>query len=334
MKLVRQGAGAPTVKETDADAQRRARLGRLAGALLAAGWLLTLLLAAVDGLMPDFSGLMLSLAGAAIGVILARRPWDRQPERSLRLLVAVGALHAAAAMVALDPAATSSIPLFVAVALMAGALAPSRVAVLGCAAALAAIALVIAELAPYRTSDAPGHALALAPALLLAASVAAGARALAAARARRADQPRFGDPGLAHAPLAERARQDPDRFARLAMDIDLQAGRGLTRVEGNRLLVDIAEALIAHVRVSTTARRRATDLLLDRLERTVANIELEELGWFNFEQAYAQPLADPAEAEAILRKADEALAEARARRGRRPLPAEAPADAPRAGRWA
>jgi hypothetical protein len=167
---------------------------------------------------------------------------------------------------------------------------------------------------------------------MLAASLAAGARALLAARAVRADAPRFGDPALAHAPLAERARQDPDRFARLAMDIDLQAGRGLTRVEGNRLLQDIAEAVIAHACVSTVARRKATDLLLDRLERTVANIELEELGWFNFEQAYAQPLEDSGEAEAIIRRADEALLQARERRGRRPLPVEAPADAERLSR--
>src|SRR4051794_34583956 len=106
MKLVRPGAGTHTPQENDAAAGRRARLGRLAGALLAAGWLLTLLLAAVDGLVPDFSGVMLALAGAAIGAVLARRPWDRQPERSLRLLVVVGALHAAAAMLALDPSAT------------------------------------------------------------------------------------------------------------------------------------------------------------------------------------------------------------------------------------
>jgi hypothetical protein len=324
MKLVRPGAGAPIPKDLDAGAMRRLRLGRLAGALLAAGWLLTLALAAIAGPTPDTSGLLLGLAGAGIGITLARRTWDQQPERSLRLLVAVGALHAAAAMVALDPAATVSIPLFAAVALIAGLLAPSRVAVLGCAAGLALIALAVAELAPFRAPEAPGHALVLAPALMLAASLAAGARALLAARTRRAEAPRFGDPGLAHLPLALRAQQDPDRFARLAMDIDLQAGRGLTRFEGNRLLVEIAVALIAHVRVSAMARRRATDMLLDRLERTVANIELEELGWFNFEQAYAQAPADPAEAEAILRKADEALAEARARRGRRPLPVEAP----------
>jgi hypothetical protein len=327
MKLVRPGAGAPTISDHDAGAMRRLRRGRLAGALLAAGWLLTLGLTAVAGAPLDASGLLLAFAGAVIGVILARRPWNQQSERSLRLLVAVGALHAAAAMVALDPAATTSIPLFVAVAVLAGVLAPTRAAVLGCAAALGAIALAVAELAPFRTAGAPAHAMALAPALLLAASAAAGVRALLTARALRAEQPRFGDPGLAHAPLVERARQDPDRFARLAMDIDLQAGRGLTRVEGNRLLVDIAEALIAQVRVSAMVRRRATDMLLDRLERTVANIELEELGWFNFEQAYAQPLQDGAEAEEILRRADEALAEARARRGRRPLPAEAPAEA-------
>jgi hypothetical protein len=329
MKLVRPGAGAPTPQDLDAGAMRRLRLGRLAGALLAAGWLLTLALAAVAGPALDASGLLLSLAGAGIGITLARRPWHEQPERSLRLLVAVGALHAAAAMVALDPAATVSIPLFLAVAVLAGMLAPTRVAVLGCAAALGAVAVAVAGLAPLRAAAAPGHALMLAPALMLAASLVAAARALLAARAVAATKPRFGDPGLAHAPLAERARRDPDRFARLAMDMDLQAGRGLTRVEGNRLLVDIAEALIAHVRVSAVARRRATDMLVVRLERTVANIELEELGWFNFEQAYTEPLQDTAEAEAIIRRADEALAEARSRRGRRPLPTEAPADAER-----
>src|SRR3954466_7545139 len=196
MKLVRPGAGAPKLSENDAGAMRRLRLGRLAGALLAAGWLLTLALAATVGATPDASGLLLALAGAGIGVVLTRRPWDQQPERSLRLLVAVGALHAAAAMVALDPGATVSIPLFVAVALLAGALAPPRLAVLGCGAALAAVALVVAELAPYRTTGAPGHALALAPALMLAVSLAAGARALVAARARHDELPRFGDPAL------------------------------------------------------------------------------------------------------------------------------------------
>src|SRR5437763_296046 len=214
MKLVRPGAGAPS-KDLDAAAVRRQHLGRLAGVLLAAGWLLTLALAAAAGPAPDFSGVLLGLA---------------------------------------------------------------------------------------------------------------------AARTAAAAAPRFGDPGLAHAPLAARAAEDPDRFARLAMDIDLQAGRGLTRIEGNRLLLEIAEAVIAHVRLSAMARRSANEMLLARLERTVANIELEELGWFNFEQAYAEPLHDPAEAEAIVRRADEALAEARARRGRRPLPADAPADAERLSR--
>jgi hypothetical protein len=68
-------------------------------------------------------------------------------------------------------------------------------------------------------------------------------------------------------------------------------------------------------------------MLLNRLERTVANIELEELGWFNFEQAYAQPWQDTGEADAILRLADEALVEARRRRGIPPQPADVPAEA-------
>src|SRR5437764_2126956 len=125
MKLVQPGAVA-SQPISSPDAARRQRLGRAAGALLCAGWLLSLALAVLVGPSPDPSGTMLALAGAAIGVVLANRRWDRQPERSLHVLVVVGALHAAAAMVALDPAANVSAPLFLAVAVLAGALAPGR----------------------------------------------------------------------------------------------------------------------------------------------------------------------------------------------------------------
>ena len=100
----------------------------------------------------------------------------------------------------------------------------------------------------------------------------------------------------------------------------------MTVAEGNRLLGDIADALVRRVRLSTAARRQATAMLVARLERTVANIELEELGWFNFEQAYAEPLADAGEADEIIRRADEALALARERRGVRPLADDAEID--------
>src|SRR4051794_31245624 len=182
MKLVRPGSAAPTPLDLGTGAMRRLRLGRMAGLLLAAGWLLTLALAPT----PDASGFALALAGVGIGVVLARRPWDRQPERSLRMLVAVGTLHAAAGMVALDPAATASIPLFLAVAVLVGLLGPNRTSVLAAAAALAGVAVAVAALAPYRSPGAVGHALVLAPALMLAASAAAGAVALRAARAGRA----------------------------------------------------------------------------------------------------------------------------------------------------
>jgi hypothetical protein len=330
MKLVRPGAAVSGPPLSD-DATRRMRLGRAAGALLGAGWLSSLALALAAGPRPDAPGALLALAGAGIGAILAARRWDRQTERSLRLLVVVGALHAAAAMVALDPSATVSAPIFLAVAVMAGLLAPGRTAVLSCALALAGVALAVAAVAPARDAAALRHALILAPALMLAASLTAGARAWLAARAARGVHPKHGDPSLVHQPLLERARRDPDRFARLAMDLDLQAGRGMTVADGNRLLRDIADALISHVRVSAVARRKATEMLVDRLERTVANIELEALGWFNFEQAYAQPLDEDPEAAALIRRADEALAEARARRGRPPRVdgAEAPAGAER-----
>ena len=330
VKLVRPGTAVPEPLPSDG-ALRRARLGRAAGALLGAGWLLSLLLTLAAGPRPNAAGTLLALAGAGIGAILAARRWEEQTERSLRLLVVVGALHAAAAMVALDPSATLSAPIFLAVAVMAGLLAPGRTAVLACALALAGVALAVAALAPARDAAAVRHALVLAPALMLAASLTAGARAWRVARAQRGVHPLHGDPSLVHKPLADRARRDPDRFARLAMDLDLQEGRGMSVAEGNRLLRDIADALISHARVSAVVRRRATEMLVDRLERTVANIELEALGWFNFEQAYTQPLEDDAEAAEVIRRADEALAEARSRRGRRPLRdgADAPAGAER-----
>ena len=323
MKLVQPGAVASRSISASPDAARRQRLGRAAATLLSAGWLLSLALAVVVGPSPDTSGTMLALAGAAIGVVLANRRWDRQPERSLHVLVVVGALHAAAGMVALDPAAGISAPLFFAVAVLIGALSRGRVATLVCALSLAAVALAVAALGPARGPDAVAHALVMAPAILLATSLTALAGAMRRTRAARAAaRPVKGDPALVHGALAARAHHDPDRFAALAMDIDLQEGRGMSVAEGNRLLADIAEALISRERQRAIARRRATELLVERVERTVANIELEELGWFNFEQAYTQPLDDDAEAVELIRRADEALREARARRGRRPMPVE------------
>src|SRR5205807_1396220 len=166
MKIVRPGAAASRPIPMSSDAARRLRLGRAAGALLGAGWLFTLALTVVAGPLPDTSGTMLALAGAAT---------------------------------------------------------------------LGAIALLVAELAPARGPEAVSHALVMAPALLAAVSLTAGGRALARARAARAARPAKGDPALVHRALATRARLDPDRFAALAMDIDLQEGRGLTVAEGNRL---------------------------------------------------------------------------------------------------
>src|SRR5436305_11741648 len=100
MKLVQPGAAASRSNPMSSDAARRVRLGRAAGALLGAGWLLSLALTVVVGPRPDSSGTMLALAGAAIGAILPQRRWERQPERSLRLLVDAYALHAAAGMIA------------------------------------------------------------------------------------------------------------------------------------------------------------------------------------------------------------------------------------------
>ena len=315
MKLVRPGAARPATHDN------RLRLGRAAGRLLAAGWAATLGLALAFGPAPDASGIGLAVAGAVIGLVLAERRWDRQQERSLRLLVAVGTLHAAAAMVALDPTALISAPIFVAVAVLAGLLAPTRAAVLGCGAALGLTALCVATLAPARDADALRHAIVLVPALMLAASLAAGARALRGRRVPAA--PALGSAALVHAQLAAKARKDPDWFARLAMDLDLQEGRGLSRAEGNRFLCDVAEALIAHTRTSAGALQHANERLIERLERTVANIELEELGWFNFESAYEQAPMDEVESAELQALVAEALEKSRAVRGRRPVVADA-----------
>src|SRR3712207_7229434 len=51
-----------------------------------------------------------------MGVVVAARRWEEQEDRSLRLLIPVATLHAAAAMVALDPGATVSAPIFLAAA--------------------------------------------------------------------------------------------------------------------------------------------------------------------------------------------------------------------------
>src|SRR3954471_12115331 len=78
MKLVRPGIEATQPLHLDAAAAQRLRVGRIAGALLAAGWLLTPALAFAFGPRPDASGTSLApAAGVRLGP--APRSVGREP---------------------------------------------------------------------------------------------------------------------------------------------------------------------------------------------------------------------------------------------------------------
>src|SRR5918911_5025835 len=88
---------------------------------------------------------------------------------------------------------------------------------------------------------------------------------------------RTGDDALraVHAPLAVRLAQDPEAFARLVLDLDPRTA--LDAAQAERLLGEIAEALIAHERQLAEARRRAAVRLVERLEQAVSGLELEDM---------------------------------------------------------
>jgi hypothetical protein len=266
-----------------------ARMGAAAGYLIAGGWATTLLLAVATGDTPSRGALAVVAAGMAAGLILARRRWDRDPGNAA-LLPVVAALHAAAAMSALDPSALLSIPFFLGAGALAGALERDDARVIRDSVLIASAALAVAALAPARGAEAATHAVILAPAIFLAASVAALLRARAAAR-----PPRIlltGDAALVHAPLA---RTDRARLARL-LELDE---------------IVVAAALIERERRDAAERRRANHLLAEQLERTTVQMETEEIA------PYVAPEdipADDPEVRALIAQAERVLREDRARR--------------------
>ena len=100
-----------------------------------------------------------------------------------------------------------------------------------------------------------------------------------------------------HAPLMKRVTDDPEAFARLVLDLDPRTALGPNQAE--RLIHQVAEALIAHERQMAVARRRAAAELVARLENAVAGLELEELVGFNLDTV-AEPAIDEAEVAAVL----------------------------------
>src|SRR3954468_20715825 len=108
-----------------------------------------------------------------------------------------------------------------------------------------------------------------------------------------------------HAPLAGRVAHDPEAFARLVLDLDPRTA--LDAATAERLIGEIADALIAHERQMATARRRAADALVARLEDAVSGLELEELIGFTPERA-PEPIIDEVEAAAAVARVEELLA--------------------------
>ena len=108
-----------------------------------------------------------------------------------------------------------------------------------------------------------------------------------------------------HAPLASRAADDPEAFARLVLDLDPRTA--MDPGQAKRLIDQIADALIAHERQMAVARKRAAEQLVARLEDAVAGLELEEALGFNLETA-AEPIIDEAEAAEAVARVQAALA--------------------------
>jgi hypothetical protein len=107
-----------------------------------------------------------------------------------------------------------------------------------------------------------------------------------------------------HAPLAGRVAHDPEAFARLVLDLDPRTALDESKAE--KLLGDIADALITHERQMAAARRRAAEALVARLEDAVAGLELEEQIGFNLEAA-PEPIIDEAQAAEAVARVEELL---------------------------
>src|SRR3954471_13671363 len=108
-----------------------------------------------------------------------------------------------------------------------------------------------------------------------------------------------------HAPLAGRAANDPEAFARLVLDLDPRTA--LDEKQADRLIGEIADALIAHERQLPIARRKAAEALVERLEYAVTGLELEDLVGFNLESA-PEPIIDEAEAAEAVARVEQLLA--------------------------
>src|SRR4051812_26839426 len=109
MRIVSPGISVPGGARR-APAPRTVRLGPLTGRLVSLGWTIALAGALVTGPTPPLSARALALAGVLWGIAWGRLDWSRQARWSAASLAVVAALHAVAAMVALDLDARVSWP--------------------------------------------------------------------------------------------------------------------------------------------------------------------------------------------------------------------------------
>lgn len=308
------------------ETQRDARLGPTAGRLVALGWILAFAGAMAAGRVPTPQARALVLVGVVWGVAWARMRWSRQAPRGVRVLVFVAALQALAAMIALDPAATTSWPFFLIVAVL-GARAlrrPAGVALHACT--LAGGAVAVAEIAPHRAPDAPAHAAVVALAILAAAGLTA---ALLAARDRRAaSAERLADARRLRLRLADAVDGEHARFALLAMDVDLAGPAVLDGTARERAHRDVARALLDEVRgkdlvasgadgfsvVASGTDAAGARILALRLERALAELDIARTGALNASIGIAVFPEDGSTPAELLDRAGEEMREIRARR--------------------
>lgn len=309
MKLVSPGVA---TRETPTDIRRR-RLARLTCAAIAAGWALTVLSAAVQGVDLSRNMLLLAAVGAASGLLWGLRDWVAERDRSLQILMAAASLQACAAAVAFDRGAVAAWIFAFLLAAIAGQVGTTRALVAGQAGLLAAGQLA-ALAAPDRAADATGTAIVVAVAVLL---IAAASRALVELReeARRRDV--AGDVTRLHERLAETVAADPERFALLTLDLH-GADPAEIRAIGERLAQQLRGGdLVARASAENLAIVADTDdsgaaALARRMEEAMAQYRRDEVGHLNAAIGIAMYPRDGRTPDELLARAGAALDDLRA----------------------
>ncbi|PTL56406.1 GGDEF domain-containing protein [Paraconexibacter algicola] len=317
-----------------------ARLGAVAGRLVALVWLLALCGALLGGDPAPAADLALVVAstGTLVGALLCRARTVRHGRAARQVLAGTVTLHAAAAALALDGSGAATVGGFVLAAAFAGAvLRPPVLAGLHVAVAATAPVL-IAGLAPERAPDALPTALGLAPAVAAVGVLIAVLHEHAIRRelayralARRDPLTGVGNYRRLHERLAETVARDPRRFALLTMDVDhfKAVNDRYGHLEGDRLLREVGRALVDNVRGKDVVARQGGDefavlapetdehgaqLLAARIERALQEIRVEDREEVRASIGIAVYPQDGTTVEELLARSDDALRREKAHR--------------------